>query len=245
MPLLAARHRVFAVDLRGFGDSEVADETYSSCVAADDLHGLIGQLGVGPLHLVGQDLSGAAVYRLAAIHADDVLSLTAIESALPGFGAERLADVRHGGVWYVGALAADGIADLLFEKQARAFIGDYLYPHFQVSSAEVGPADVAEFSRSYGRPGGFSGATGLYRSMLTEAEELRAIARDHPLQQPVTTIGSRGGEFTHTCFRNVTTREVTDLRLDGIGHYVAQEAPHALAECLLETFAADRVASHS
>ena len=30
IPLLAERHRVFAVDLRGFGDSEQADGDYSS-----------------------------------------------------------------------------------------------------------------------------------------------------------------------------------------------------------------------
>jgi pimeloyl-ACP methyl ester carboxylesterase len=36
IPLLAARHRVYAVDLRGFGDSNVADAHHSSAVAADD-----------------------------------------------------------------------------------------------------------------------------------------------------------------------------------------------------------------
>ena len=73
--------------------------------------------------------------------------------------------------------------------------------------------------------------------MLTEGEELRTLAQDKPLQMPVTTIGSRGGEFTYAAFRGVTTQEVTALRLDGVGHYVAQEAPHLLADRLLEVFA--------
>jgi hypothetical protein len=54
---------------------------------------------------------------------------------------------------------------------------------------------------------------------------------------PVTTIGSRGGEFTYAAFRSVTTQDVTDLQLDGIGHYVAQEAPCPLADRLLEVLA--------
>jgi len=54
---------------------------------------------------------------------------------------------------------------------------------------------------------------------------------------PVTTIGSRGGEFTYAAFRGVTTQEVTALQLDGVGHYVAQEAPHPLADRLLEVLA--------
>jgi pimeloyl-ACP methyl ester carboxylesterase len=244
IPLLAARHRVYAVDLRGFGDSGIAGENYSGAVAAEDLHALIGHLSAGPVHVVGQDVSGGVIYRLAATHPEDVISLTAIESALAGFGAERLADVTHGGAWYIGALAAPGIASLLFEKEARGFIGTYLYPRYGVPSTAVSPEDVTEFARTYGRPGGFSGAAGLYRGMLTEGEELRALAQDRPLQMPVTTIGSRGGEFTYAAFRGVTTQEVTALQLDGVGHYVAQEAPQPLADKLLEVFfAAGPIAS--
>src|SRR4051812_5533090 len=223
IPLLAARHRVYAVDLRGFGDSDVADENYSGAVAAEDLHALIEHLSVGSMHVVGQDVSGGVVYRLAATHPEDVISLTAIESGLAGFGAERLADVTHGGVWYIGALAAPGVAGLLFEKEARRFLGEYLYPLYGVPAASVGPEDVAEYARTYGRPGGFSGAVGLYRGMLTEGDELRTLAQDRPLRLPVTTIGSRGGDFTRAAFRQVSAQDVTAVRLEGVGHYVAQE----------------------
>jgi len=236
IPPLSARHRIYAVDLRGFGDSDVADDSYSGAVAAEDLHALIEHLSVGAMHVVGQDVSGGVIYRLAATHPENVISLTAVESALAGFGAERLADVTHGGAWYIGALAAPGVAGLLFEKEARAFVGEYLYPLYGASSTAVSSEDVSEFARTYGRPGGFSGAAGLYRGMLTEGEELRALAKDKPLRMPVTTIGSRGGAFTYTAFRGVTTQDVTALRLDGVGHYVAQEAPQLLADTLLQVF---------
>ncbi|MHA7984353.1 alpha/beta fold hydrolase [Rathayibacter sp. CAU 1779] len=237
IPLLATRHRVYAVDLRGFGDSDTADDDYSSSVAAEDLHALIQHLSIGPVHVVGQDVSGSTVYRLAATHPTDVAGLTAIESGIAGFGAERLADVTNGGAWYIGALAAPGIAGLLFEKQARAFIGEYLYPLYKVSSAAVGPADVAEYARGYGRPHGFSGAAGLYRSMLTEGDELRMLAGEHPLRMPVTAIGSRGGDFTYQSFSAVAADDVTLVHLDDVGHYVAQEVPELLADRLLEAFA--------
>ncbi|MEP6480284.1 MAG: alpha/beta hydrolase, partial [Rhodoglobus sp.] len=165
-------------------------------------------------------------------------SLTAIESGLAGFGAERLADVTRGGAWYIGALAAPGIAGLLFEKQAKAFIGDHLYPLYGVSRAAVTETDVTEFARTYGRPGGFSGAAGLYRGMLTEGEQFHTLAQDAPLRLPVTTIGSRGGGFTHAAFSGVSSREVAAIHLDGVGHYVAQEAPQRLADALLGAFAA-------
>jgi pimeloyl-ACP methyl ester carboxylesterase len=99
----------WTVDLRGFGDSDNRSGVYDSKTSAEDLHLLIEDLNVGPVHFTGQDISGATVLRLAAAHPEDVLSFTAIEMGLPGFGLEILADVTHGGTWHIGVLAAPGI----------------------------------------------------------------------------------------------------------------------------------------
>src|SRR5689334_7405776 len=52
IPILAATHRVIAVDLRGFGDSSAADGDYTEAASAEDLHHLVEHLGLGPVHLV-------------------------------------------------------------------------------------------------------------------------------------------------------------------------------------------------
>ena len=88
IPLLAERHRVVAVDLRGFGDSAVADDTFTSAVAAEDLHRLVDALGLGPVHLLAQDVAGGTLLRLAAAHPEDLASVTAVELGLAGFGLE-------------------------------------------------------------------------------------------------------------------------------------------------------------
>jgi pimeloyl-ACP methyl ester carboxylesterase len=97
IPLLAVKHLVFAVDLRGFGDSAHSPGEYDSKTCAEDLAQFIGELGVGPVHLTGQDISGATVFRLAVTHPERVMSFTAIEMGLAGFGLEALAGVTHGG----------------------------------------------------------------------------------------------------------------------------------------------------
>src|SRR5580700_11797032 len=101
IPLLASAHRVFAVDLRGFGDSANKPGAYDSKVVSEDLHLLIDKLDVGPVHLTGEDISGATVFRLAVAHPEQVRSFTAIEMGLAGFGLEDLADVTHGGTWHI------------------------------------------------------------------------------------------------------------------------------------------------
>ena len=168
IPLLAARHRVFAVDLRGFGDSGNGPGAYDSSTSAEDLHQLIGRLGVGPVHLTGQDISGATVFRLAAGHPEDVRSLTAIEMGLPGFGLEMLADVTHGGAWHIGLLAAPGIPELVLAGRELDFLGRYAFPSMTAVPGSITDADIAEFARGYSRPYGWRGAAGLYQSMLRE-----------------------------------------------------------------------------
>jgi pimeloyl-ACP methyl ester carboxylesterase len=232
LPRLAATHRVIAVDLRGFGDSSHAPGDYGSPAAAEDLHQLIGHLGLGPVHLTGQDISGATVFRLAATHPEDVLSLTGIEMGLAGFGLEALADVTHGGAWYIGVLAAPGVPELLLTGREHEFLSQVFNPMTVVPDS-VTEVDLAEFTRVYAQPGGFRGAAGLYRSMLTEGPELQKLAASASLTTPVLAIGAGGGEFTLTTLSQVTTGQVTSVRLDGVGHYAALEAPGQVADALL------------
>ena len=231
IPLLSEHHRVFAVDLRGFGDSREATDDHDSLTAATDLVELITHLDLGPVHLTGQDVSGPTTYRVAATHPDLVKSFTAIETALPGFGAEALADVTHGGAWHIGVLTAPGIPELLLTGRERAFISEYAIPTLNATPDAFTSEDIDELARSYSRPDAFRGATGLYRSLLGEADDIRRLAA-HPLEMPVLAVGGGSGEFTPTIMRQVAT-DVHTLTLDGIGHYAAMEAPDRLADGLI------------
>jgi pimeloyl-ACP methyl ester carboxylesterase len=234
IPLLGAHHRVFAVDLRGFGDSGNGPGTYDSATAAEDLHLLIEQLGVGPVHLTGQDIGGASVFRLATTHPQDVLSLTAIETGLPGFGMEVLADITHGGVWYIGVLAAPGIPEMLLTGREREFLGQFVFPTLSATPGAITEADIDEFARTYARPDGWRGAIGLYRSMLREGSEITALAQTPGLNVPVLAVGARAGSFTLATMTQAAASEVSSVSLDGVGHYAAMEAPEELAKAMIE-----------
>ena len=233
IPLLADSHHVFAVDLRGFGDSAPAGDHHDSTVAAEDLHLFLGHLGAGPVHVAVQDIAGGAVFRLAATHPDDLLSFTAIEMGLAGFGLEAFADVTRGGSWHIGVLAAPGIADLLFAGRERELLGQWAFPSMTAVAGSITDEDVDEFARTYARPGGWKGAVGLYRSMLAEGDQIRALADAHPLTNPTLAIGAGGGPLTSGTLSQVTHGEVTSVQLEGVGHYAAQEAPEQVAEALL------------
>jgi pimeloyl-ACP methyl ester carboxylesterase len=230
IPLLSEHHRVFAVDLRGFGDSATATPEHDSATSAQDLSDLIACLDVGPVHLTGQDISGPTTFRVAATHPELVRSYTGIETGLPGFGAEKLADVTRGGAWHIGVLTAPGIPEMLLTGRERAFLADYAIPTLTANPDAFTDTDIDELVRSYARPDAFLGAAGLYRSLLSEGEELRELAA-RKLDMPVLAVAGRSPDFTPATLRQVAT-DVTTVRIDRIGHYVAMEAPDQLAAAL-------------
>ncbi|WP_127751641.1 alpha/beta hydrolase [Devosia sp. 1566] len=233
LPLLAEHHRVFAVDLRGFGGSRGAMQDYDSRAVAEDLHRLVAHLDVGPVHLSGQDIAGAGVFRLAATYPEQVASFTGIEMGLAGFGLEALADVTlHPGSWHIGVLAAPKIPQLLLAGREEAFLR-FMFSSMSAAAEAVSDADLAEFARSYSRPGAWEGAAKLYRSMLREGADIRAIAQDKALTMPVLAVGAGGGEFTATTMAKVSAGTVRSVLLDGVGHYPALEAPERLAQAML------------
>jgi pimeloyl-ACP methyl ester carboxylesterase len=239
IPLLAESHHVVAVDLRGFGDSGNSttgtDNTadFSEQAFADDLHELVAHLGGGPVHLVAQDISGGLAFRFAATHPDEVLSFTAIESSLAGFGLEALADVNAHGSWHVGFLGTPGIPSLLLPGRERALLADWAYPMMNATDGAILPADLDEFVRTYSRPGAWRGTEGLYRSLFTDAGATKTLVETSPLTVPVLTVDGANAPFTELSFRPVAAGDFTAIRIDGVGHLVAQEAPAALAEALL------------
>jgi pimeloyl-ACP methyl ester carboxylesterase len=233
IPALAASHRVFAVDLRGFGDSSPAGDGYDEATAAEDLHHLVADLGVGPVHLLCQDISGGLGFRFAATYPEDVLSFTAVEATLPGFGLEALADVNRGGSWHVGFLGAPGIPTMLLAGHERELLTDWAHPLMTARRDAITDDDVDEFARTYARPDGWRGTEGLYRSVFTDAGRTRALAEARPLTVPVLTVDAVSSPVTEQTFRQVTRGEVEAVHLAGVGHLVAQEAPDALAAALL------------
>ncbi|MQY22136.1 alpha/beta fold hydrolase [Nocardia macrotermitis] len=232
IPLLAAEHRVIAVDLPGFGDSAHAATEFSSTFAAECLRRLIEHLDLGPVHLTGQDISGVTTFRLAATYPDLIRSFAAIETGLPGFGMEVLADVTHGGTWYIGVLAAPGIADMLMTGREREFLTEHAFPAMSASPDSITAQDLDEFTRVYAQPAGFAGASGLYRSMLVEGKQIQDMVAAAKLTMPVLSVGAGASRFTHDTMHAVAT-DVTEAALPDIRHLAALEDPQSLTETLL------------
>ncbi len=85
--LLRDRHRVYSVDLPGYGGAEPLAEHYTLPALASSVADFLDALGITePTHLVGHSLGGAVAMQLAVHAPDRVASLVLVNSA--GFGRE-------------------------------------------------------------------------------------------------------------------------------------------------------------
>lgn len=72
---LGGDYHVIAPDLRGRGDTQGPSADWTVEMLADDVYGLLQQLGIGPAHVVGHSLGANVALQLALDHPTEVKSL--------------------------------------------------------------------------------------------------------------------------------------------------------------------------
>ena len=78
LPAFSPSFRTLIIDLRGHGQSEAPEDrsVYTIEHFADEVEGLIDEMGIGRYHLLGHSMGGAIVQEIALRSADRLLSLT-------------------------------------------------------------------------------------------------------------------------------------------------------------------------
>jgi hypothetical protein len=127
---------------------------------------------------------------------------------LPGFGLEALGDITHGGSWHIGVMAAPGIPEMLLARREREFLGGWAFPAMTAVQGSIIDTDIDEFVRTFSRPDGWRGGIGLYQSMLTVGEGIKALAEKSPLTMPILAIGAGAGPFTEKTISQVVSGDV-------------------------------------
>ena len=97
---LSAEYDCIAVDLRGQHRSEATRDPagYDLWNQAEDVHGLIGGLGIAPVHYAGLSMGGMIGMRLALTHPEDLRDLALLDTSAEGEEpekVERYAAMRH------------------------------------------------------------------------------------------------------------------------------------------------------
>lgn len=222
MRALAAKHRVIAPDLRGFGDTSKPEGGFTKVVMAEDVHALATSLGLGRTAVVGHDIGLMVAYAYAAKYPAEVDRVALLDAFLPGVGNWKdvwlLRDLWHFHFYGKTPLAlVAGRERVYFEHFWNDFAAD--------PARSVAEADRRFYARSYAQPGAMRAGFEVFRAFEQDAADFAALAKT-PLKMPmlVLTGEKASGEVLIAQARLVAT-SVEGVVIPGAGHWLVDEAP--------------------
>jgi pimeloyl-ACP methyl ester carboxylesterase len=241
IPRLTEDYRVIAVDMRGYGDSDkpVRGEDpgfgYDSRNLAEDLRCVMRDAHVdAPARVVGHDMGAPACLTWAARYPAEVSHLAYLEEPTPGFTVEAItAYTANNGhpAWWFQFNAVPELPETLIRGREREFLS-WFYDAFAANRAALDDG-IEEYLRTFAAPGGISGALGWYRALRLSEQQTREDCAQLLAQPVLGLAGSASmGPQVLDGLRQVAS-DVDGGLLDGVGHFLAEEAPDALLAQLL------------
>jgi len=149
LELLAVRHRVLAVDLPGFGESEKPDENYCAEFFVAAIAEFLDQVSVRRATLVGNSFGGILALRFALAHPDRVERLILV-SGVREFSEEERTFTRQ-------RMSRENLLRLTPEVNQQLFApifakdGPAQRRYFAKQDAKLKRADYPEYARAMAR----------------------------------------------------------------------------------------------
>lgn len=240
MPELAQHYKVYAFDLPGQGDSGFAT-AYDTETIAGYLHDALTQLGVQQHYLVGHDVGAWLAYAYAANYRDATKKLVLMDAAIPGVAPDQafmLNDATHNKIFQFFWHAVPDLPEQMTAGRERAYLAWFFQAKAMKPDA-ISPADLAEYTRVYSRPGYMKAGFDYYRAFFTDRDQNRKSMQTK-LAMPVLTIG---GDLSHatgdTMLKAMQSAadNVSGGALAGCGHYLPEECPQEVSSRIVEFLA--------
>lgn len=235
MPQLAASHRVVAVDLRGMGGSAKPADGYDKKTMASDIAALVTQLGYREADVVGHDIGAMVAFSLAANHRELVRKLVMLDVAHPSDGYLKLPllpaagtfgdklDEDHPYLWWFAFHQVKGLPEKLLE--GRAGIEQEWFFHYMLKNEKaIDARDRAVYAAAYASRDAIRASNGWYQAFGQDIADDGTYA---PLTIPVLGLGGPGFPRLKAALDMKAPGSVTH-RIDGSGHFIAEEAPEVL-----------------
>jgi pimeloyl-ACP methyl ester carboxylesterase len=239
MPALADRHRVIALDLRGYGWSEAPAGGYEKEEMAGDVLAVLDALGIQRVKLVGHDWGGWIGFLLCLREPERFERYLALNILPPWTGMRAMAP-HLWRFWYQWLILSPGVGYALHR-------GGRFVPKVLVGGSvrrEVwDEATIHAFSDTFTEPPRARAGVQTYRTF--NLQEVPAIARgryaDAHLRVPTLMLFGTGDAALRHDLLAGYERHADDMRVekvDGCGHFIADEQPQLVTERAREFFAA-------
>ena len=236
LPGLMQRYRVYAVDLRGLGDSSRPATGYDTRTVAQDIWRLMTEvLDERSFHVVAHDWGGPVAYALAAMHRQAVMSMAIFDAPVPGDGSVLTAMGR----WHFGFHAESDLPEALVEGREDIYLR-HMFSKGGARPDAISEEAQREYIRAYSQPGAMRAGFNYYREMARNARDNKAFIAQGKLAMPILVYGG-GNKIVGRSMYAVDSwqRVASDVRggvAEGCGHWIAEERPAWVVERLMEFF---------
>jgi len=229
LPALARSHDVVALDLPGFGESDLpADLSFEDLPAA--VLGLMDRLHIPRAALVGNSMGGAVAAIVAAERPERVSALVLIDAA--GFNLEpgaRPAMMR---------LATSPAASLLEPLPGKRFLIERALHEVFHDSRLVTDERLGEYLSGAQRRGSFAARASLLRSLEDRPGVVKASLPR--IKAPTLIVWGREDAWIPLAHADLFVEAIPGARksvLDDCGHIPQEERPEAVGNLLREFLA--------
>jgi pimeloyl-ACP methyl ester carboxylesterase len=230
IPTLAQHYRVICPDLRGFGWSEAPGNGYNPDQFGADIVALLDALELDQVRLAGHDWGGIAGFTVCLKHPERVSKFVAMGTGHPWI------KVKPGDLpkfAYQLVLAAPVAGNLFVSKGLERFLKDPVW------SEEVRRIYIDQFSE----PERVEASVRLYRAALaTQVSRVRGGGGDPPkLMTPTLFLQGSNDPVVKPEMLQGYEKHAAAMRLevlDGVRHFIPEQAPDALLERMLAFFSA-------
>ena len=236
-PTLAARHRVIVPDQRGSGASTIAAGGYDKDTMARDLAGLLDQLGVQEVSIVGYDLGAGVACAFARLFPGRVARLAVAEFGLAGFGFEQqmtpAPDWTIGSNWHLALFTVPDAAVWLMTGREREMLA-WFFGHITYrGQSAVSHEHFETYVREVTKPGALRAGVNYYASVWQDAAD-NAPLSSAPLAVPMLAMGGEAsaGGFLEAIWAPVG-QQIEYFVIPQAGHWIGDENPSAVAERLI------------
>lgn len=238
MPALADRHRVLALDLRGFGWSDAPRGGYEKENLATDVLAVLDELGIERVKLVGHDWGGWIGFLLC-LRAPQRFERYLALNILPPWVSVRAMAPHLWRFWYQWMILAPGLG-------YRLHRGGALVPKVLVgASSRREPWDertLSAFGDAFTEPARARAAVQMYR--VFNLRETTPIMRGRyaraRLTVPTRMLFGADDRALRPEVLAGYERHADDMEVEfvpGCGHFIADEMPELVAERARELFA--------
>jgi pimeloyl-ACP methyl ester carboxylesterase len=242
---LAKAFRVIIIDIRGMGSSEKPESGYDKKTMAADVLGLVQELGLTKVSIMGHDIGGMVAMSFAYNYPEFTKNLIVLDGMHPNEGMMQMPlmpapgtfnekmDANMPYAWWMGFNQVKGLPEQILAGRFH-FLLDYLFNYVMIDDRKMTVFERAVYASLYDEPEQIRAANAWYQTFTQDIED----SKNYPqLTMPVLGIGSYISYNFMKMGLGYAAKDASVIAILDSGHYLYEEQPEQVLDAIFNFLA--------